>query len=113
MTLARLEASLLARKGAALPVANTYANSFLDPVMPRRERPQRGRAAGSSMPRCRLRSDLHAQLRILAARQGLRLGAVLDLAVEGYLVANGKGCPCLRAGATPSAARTECCQGGR
>ena len=61
MTVARLDASLLARKGTALPIANAYANPFLDPAPPRRERPGRNRAA---VPRCRLRPDLHAQLRI-------------------------------------------------
>jgi hypothetical protein len=113
MTLARLDASLLARKGAALPVASTYANPFLDPLPPRRERPGRKRAASPTVPRCRLRPDLHTQLRILAARQGLRLGAVLEQAVEGYLAVNGEGCPCLRAGAAPGVAGAECCQGAR
>ena len=42
-----------------------------------------------------------------------RLGAVLDLAVEDYLAANGEGCPCLRAGATPGGASADCCQGAR
>ena len=110
MTVARLDASLMARKGTALPIASAYANPFLDPAPPRRERPGRNRAA---VPRCRLRPDLHAQLRILAARQGRRLGAVLDLAVEDYLAANGQGCPCLRAGATPGGAGADCCQSTR
>jgi hypothetical protein len=113
MTLARLDASLLARKGAALPVANTYANPFLDPVPQRRERLPRHRAAASSAPRCRVRPELHAQLRILAARQGLRLGAVLDLAVERFLAAHGEGCPCLRAGTASGTVGPDCCQGTR
>lgn len=113
MTLARLDASLLARKGAALPVANTYANPFLDPMPSRRERLPRNRVAAPGAPRCRVRPDLHAQLRILAARQGLRLGAVLDLAVERYLAANGDGCPCLRAGTALGTASPECCRATR
>ncbi|MGD9508376.1 MAG: hypothetical protein AB7I59_25455 [Geminicoccaceae bacterium] len=113
MTFARLNGSLLARKGAALPVANTYANPFLDPVTLRREPPRPNRAVEPAVPRCRLRPDLHAQLRILAARQGVRLGAVLNLAVEGYLAANGEGCPCLRAGGAPGGIGAECCQGVR
>ena len=113
MTLARLDASLLARKGAALPVANTYANPFLDPVTPCRERLPRACGASPRAPRCSVRSDLHAQLRILAARQGLRVGAVLDLAVERYLATHGEGCPCLRAGTAPGTAGPDCCQGTR
>ena len=96
MSLARLDASLLARKGTALPITNAYGTPLLDPI-PLRPENARRRRSQKSTPRCRLRQDLHARLRILAARQGRHLGAVLELAVTDYLVANGEGCPCLGA----------------
>ena len=115
MSLARLDASLLARKGTALPITNAYGTPLLDPIPLRRENARRRRSQ-SSTPRCRLRQDLHARLRILAARQGRHLGAVLELAVTDYLAANGEGCPCLRDGAAqpgPDQFGTGCCQANR
>lgn len=106
MTLARLDASLLARKGAASPIANAYADPFLDPIG-LRPRPQRKPMLAARTARCRLRPDLHGQLRILAARQGRRLAAVLEQAVTDYLAANGKGCPCIGSGSMPAPA--DCC----
>jgi hypothetical protein len=39
MTVARLTAGLLARKGTAFPIANAYANPLLDPLPVRRDGP--------------------------------------------------------------------------
>ena len=50
-----------------------------------------------------------------SSRRGrvVRLGAVLDLAVERFLAAHGEGCPCLRAGTAPGTVGPDCCQGTR
>jgi hypothetical protein len=96
MSVARLTAGLLAPKGKAFPIANVYANPLLDPLPMRREAPAagRGRPADGSV-RCRIAGELHARLRILAARQGKVPRTVLEAAVADYLAANGEHCPCI------------------
>jgi len=98
MTMARLSAGLLARKGSAFPLANAYANPHLDPLPGRREGAGRQHRLGAGKARCRIEPELLTRLRILAARQGRPLRAVLEAAVADYLAANGEGCPCLRGG---------------
>ena len=97
MTVARLSASLLAKKGTAFPLANAYANPHLDPLPGLREAAGRQRRLGGKA-RCRIEPELYTRLRILAARQGRALRAVLEDAVGDYLAANGVDCPCLRNG---------------
>ncbi len=111
MSMARLTASLLAPKGGALPIADAYANPLLDPLPMRREAPPRPRRPGDGSAHCRIAGELHARLRILAARQGRPLRAALEAAVADYLAANGEHCPCLRAGRTGEEGdRARCCQ---
>ena len=98
MTMARLSAGLLARKGSAFPLANAYANPHLDPLPGRREAVGRSQRISAAKARCRIERELLVRLRILAARQGRPLRAVLEAAVTDYLSANGDGCPCLRDG---------------
>jgi hypothetical protein len=81
MSMARLTASLLAPKGGAFPVANAYANPLLDPLPMRREAPPRVRRASDGSAHCRIAGELHARLRVLAARQGRPLRAALEAAV--------------------------------
>ena len=99
MTMARLTASLLAAKGTAFPIANAYANPLLDPLPMRREAAPAARPRHDGSAHCRIAGELHARLRILAARQGRPLRAALEAAVADYLAANGDHCPCLRSGA--------------
>ena len=116
MSVARLTGSLLARKGAAFPIGNAYANPLLDPIPVRREAHRPTRNAPPSTSRCRMAPELLTQLRILAARQGRPLRAVLEAAVATYLGANDEGCPCLRAGGGDPAAIEAaggCCQAPR
>ncbi|MFL5333910.1 MAG: hypothetical protein ACJ8H8_12210 [Geminicoccaceae bacterium] len=112
MTMARLSAGLLARKGSAFPLANAYANPHLDPLPGRREGAGRQHRLSAEKARCRIEPELLTRLRILAARQGRPLRAVLEAAVADYLAAHGEGCPCLRggerAGAAP-ASEAACC----
>jgi hypothetical protein len=97
MSVARLTASLLAKKGGAFPIGNAYANPLLGPLPVRGEAtPRRTRTSRDAGPRCRLAPELHARLRILAARQALPVRAVLEAVVADYLTANGEHCPCLR-----------------
>lgn len=116
MTMARLSASLLAAKGTAFPIANAYANPLLDPLPMRREAPPRRPARRDGSAQCRMAGELHARLRILAARQGRPLRAALEAAVADYLAANGEHCPCLRSGTRSTAehdALGGCCQDQR
>lgn len=113
MTVARLTASLLAAKGTAFPIANAYANPLLDPLPMRREAAPRARPSHDGGAHCRIAGELHARLRILAARQGRPLRAALESAVTDYLAANGDHCPCLRSGARTAGEREPvrgCCQ---
>jgi hypothetical protein len=111
MTMARLSASLLAKKGAAFPLANAYANPHLDPLPGRREAAVRPRRPGGNT-RCRIEPELYTRLRILAARQGRALRAVLEDALKDHLAANGVDCPCLRdrQSAAPRPAGGACCK---
>lgn len=113
MTMARLSAGLLARKGSAFPLANAYANPHLDPLPGRREAVGRPHRISAGKARCRIEPELLTRLRILAARQGRPLRAVLEAAVADYLAANGEGCPCLRDGDRTGAPAGEsaCCMG--
>ncbi len=98
MSAARLTASLLAPKGTAFPLGDAYANPHLDPLTARREarpRPERPRAASTH---CRVDAAQHVRLRILAARQGRTVRALLEVALADYLAANGGDCPCLEPG---------------
>ena len=116
MTMARLTASLLAAKGTAFPIANAYANPLLDPLSMRREAPQRAHPRHDGSAHCRMAGELHARLRILAARQGRPLRAALEAAVADYLAAHGEHCPCLRSGARALDERDGaggCCLGQR
>ena len=115
MTMARLSAGLLARKGNAFPLANAYANPHLDPLPGRREAAGRAHRMGAAKARCRIEPELMTRLRILAARQGRPLRAVLEAAVSDYLAVNGEGCPCLREGDRPAAAAGDgtCCRAAR
>jgi hypothetical protein len=45
--------------------------------------------------RCRVAPELYARLRILAARQGRPVRSLVEAALDAYLSANGKNCPCL------------------
>jgi hypothetical protein len=111
MTVARLTAGLLARKGTAFPIANAYANPLLDPLPVRRDGPARTRPVTGAAARCRLSPELYTRLRILAARQGRPLRAVLETAVGDFLAANGENCPCMGAGARTPTKQEGCCQG--
>ena len=115
MTMARLSAGLLARKGNAFPLANAYANPHLDPLPGRREAAGRAHRMGAAKARCRIEPELMTRLRILAARQGRPLRAVLEAAVSDYLAVNGEGCPCLGQGdrAAASAGDGACCRAAR
>ena len=113
MTMARLTASLLAAKGTAFPIGNAYANPLLDPLPVRREAAPRARHRHDGSAHCRIAGELHARLRILAARQGRPLRAALEAAVADYLAANGEHCPCLRSSARAVGERDVtggCCQ---
>jgi len=107
MTMARLSAGLLARKGSAFPLANAYANPHLDPLPGRREGAGRLHRTSVGKARCRIEPALLARLRILAARQGRPLRAVLEAAVADYLADHGEGCPCLRDGDRTAAPASE------
>ena len=111
MSVARLSPSLLAAKGKAFPIANAYANPLLDPLPMRREAPSRTRRSDDGSARCRIAGELRTRLRILAARQGRPLRAVLEAAVADYLAAHGDQCPCVRAGSCRAEARATqgCC----
>jgi hypothetical protein len=114
MPAARLTGELLARKGRATPVAGFCPTT--DYGAPQgvaglgswRMRPS---PSGTASPRqvpptapadarvrvsLRLDADAHARLRILAARHGRRLQAVLGDAVNRLLESSGLDCPCLR-----------------
>jgi hypothetical protein len=92
---ARLTAALLAPKGGAFPLGNAYANPLLDPVPGRREAPPHRAQRGAAGARCRVAPELYARLRILAARQGRPVRSLVEAALDAYLSANGKNCPCL------------------
>jgi hypothetical protein len=111
MSAARLTASLLAPKGSAFPLGNAYANPHLDPWPARREARSRSPRPGAGEARCRVEPALHARLRILAARQGRPVRALVAVALADYLAANGGDCPCLASGkARNDAMGVGCCQ---
>ena len=113
MSTARLTASLLAPKGSAFPLGNAYANPHLDPLPARRESRRRTGHPGADDARCRIETALYARLRILAARRGRSVRALLEAAVADFLSANGRDCPCLGPGpvnGTDRAAEVGCCR---
>jgi plasmid stability protein len=114
MSTARLTASLLAPKGTAFPLGNAYANPHLDPLPARREARLRPSRPDAGHARCRVEAALHTRLRILAARQGRSVRALVESALAGYLATNGADCPCLGAASRKGGelvAEGACCQG--
>jgi hypothetical protein len=122
---ARLTASLLARKGQALPTGG-FAHAKLDllPLQTSAPKPERQPWAAPATPAARterscavhaepthdaaeaedgrvaftlrLDRDRHARLRILAARRGRSGQEMLIKALDAYLEACAIDCPCLR-----------------
>jgi hypothetical protein len=110
---ARLTAALLAPKGGAFPLGNAYANPLLDPIPGRREAPPPRSRRATAGARCRVAPELHTRLRILAAREGKPVRALVEAAVDAYLSANGENCLCLqgRPAGTTGARGSSCCLG--
>lgn len=116
MRTARLTADLLARKGEARALADTYGTPLLDPILrpptPARARRRSGEAA--SRASCRLSADDHRRLRILAAQLRRSLSEVVGDAVRRFLDEHRDDCACVAALARPDAPRAGpggCCRG--
>lgn len=120
MRTARLTADLLARKGEARALADTYGTPFLDPL-PAGPRPDVRAIARPSRPApeptragCRLSPEDHRRLRIAAARARRPASALVREAILRFLDAQAADCACLAGerGARPRAEELEaCCRG--
>jgi plasmid stability protein len=112
---ARLTASLLAPKGAAEPLRDTYGTPLLDPILPARAavaslRPGTAAASAAVEPApaamtrlsLALDSELARPLGILAAKRGRRVQALVREALASYLATHRGDCPCMGA-AVPAA----------
>ncbi|MEO1017456.1 MAG: toxin-antitoxin system HicB family antitoxin [Pseudomonadota bacterium] len=118
MSTAKLTAALLAPKGAAQPLPNIYDNPMQKPLTlgfdsimfrqadgDRRKQPER-RQSGHEDAKLTLRlaRDNHRKLKILAARRGVSLQAVLRDALADHLNGQDHECTCMRTGNQLSAA---------
>jgi len=99
MRTARLTADLLARKGEARALADTYGTPLLDPILRPAvpARPARRSAAPSGRASCRLPPEDHRRLRLVAARLGCSLGEVVREALQRFLDEHRDDCACVAA----------------
>lgn len=115
MRTARLTADLLARKGEARALADTYGTPLLDPILrPPPARAPRRRAEAASRASCRLSPEDHRRLRILAAQLQRSLSEVVRDAVQRFLDEHRDDCACVAALARPDAPLGKpagCCRG--
>lgn len=96
MRTARLTADLLARKGEAQALVDTYGTPLLDPIL--RPPAGRGRAratAPANRASCRLSPEDHRRLRILAAQLQRSLSEVVRDAVQRFLDEHRDDCACV------------------
>lgn len=113
MRTARLTADLLAPKGEARALVDTYGTPLLDPILrpprPARRSPPGGRAS------CRLPAEDYRRLRIVAARLERSLSEVVRDAVQRFLDEHREDCACVAALAPsePPPAGSNACCGGR
>ncbi|MCS6780566.1 MAG: hypothetical protein NZ555_12800 [Geminicoccaceae bacterium] len=116
MRTARLTADLLARKGEARALADTYGTPFLDPLPsaplapPRAPRP----VAEPTRAGCRLAPEDHRRLRIAAARARRPASELVREAILRFLDAQAADCACLAGerGRRQGAEELEgCCRG--
>ncbi len=110
MTTAKLSAALLASKGSAQPLANIYEHPMQKPInlafehsmeRPRKDRGRHAPIAASERDAkmsLRLERDQHRKLKILAARRGESLQAVLREALNEHLNSYDQDCECMRNG---------------
>jgi predicted DNA-binding protein len=112
MRTARLTADLLARKGEARGLADTYGTPLLDPMMRPASAPRPARTPRASPLRtsCSLRPEDHRRLRILAARSQRTVSELVREAVQRFLDEHRDDCACVAATAPDEA--VECCRGG-
>jgi predicted DNA-binding protein len=116
MRTARLTADLLARKGEARALVDTYGTPLLDPIL---RPPSQGRmpprpAEPASRASCRLTPEDHRRLRIVAAQLQRSLSEVVRDAVQRFLDEHRDDCACVAALARPDAPLGEaggCCRG--
>lgn len=116
MRTARLTADLLARKGEARALADTYGTPLLDPILRPPAHPRAPRRSGEAVSRasCRLSAEDHRRLRIVAAQLQRSLSEVVRDAVQRYLDEHRDDCACMAALAQPDAPLAEpagCCRG--
>ncbi len=118
MSTAKLTSALLAPKGAARPLLDIYDHPMQKPITlafdsilhrqadsDRRQQPERreNRREDTKLS-LRLERDYHRKLKILAARRGISLQAVLREALADHLNGQDHECTCMRSGDQLSAA---------
>lgn len=116
MRTARLTADLLARKGEARALADTYGTPLLDPILrpPGAARPAPRPGVASGRASCRLPPEDLRRLRIVAAQLERSLSEVVRDAVHRFLDEHRDDCACVAAlarGEEPRADPTRCCRG--
>lgn len=116
MRTARLTADLLARKGEARALADTYGTPLLDPILrpPPVPRGPRRPIEAASRASCRLAPEDHRRLRIVAAQLQRSLSEVVRDAVQRFLDEHRDDCACVASLARPEAGLGEvagCCRG--
>ncbi len=116
MRTARLTADLLARKGEARGLADTYGTPLLDPILrpptPAR-RPRQPAVSGRAS--CRLAPEDHRRLRIVAAQLQRSPSEIVREAVRRFLDEHRDDCPCVAALARGEPLEIEpgaCCHSG-
>lgn len=117
MRTARLTADLLARKGEARALADTYGTPLLDPILRSpvpAARHARGAPPAAGRASCRLPPEDHRRLRIVAAQLERSLSEVVREAVQRFLDEHRDDCACVAALARgeplPAEPKT-CCRG--
>jgi predicted DNA-binding protein len=111
MRTARLTADLLARKGEARALADTYGTPLLDPILRPVPAPHPARPAPAASFRasCSLPPEEHRRLRILAARLERSVSELVREAVRAFLDEHRDDCACVAALARNEPAT--CCRG--
>lgn len=116
MRTARLTADLLAPKGEARALLDTYGTPLLDPILrpPAPSRAARPAASGGRAS-CRLPPEDYRRLRILAAQLERSLSELVREAVQRFLDGHRDDCACMAALARgePTPAEPAGCCGGR